>query len=287
MDGMVYINGSIVPQQQAKVSVTDYGFLYGYGLFETMRAYGGRVFRLERHVNRLAESAEFLGIPIDKLELETAVGNIIQANRLRDARIRITVSIGEGGLAPDPASCTSPTVLVMAGEYKPHPEKVYQRGFRAVVSSLRRNSQSPLSRLKSTSYLESMLARQEARQADADEAICLNERGRLAEASMSNLFLVAGGALKTPGLDSGILPGITRETVLELAAELGIRAVEGGIEVDELLRAGEAFLTSSLLEVMPLVAVDGRPIGDGMPGAITRRLMNEYRRLVEEELSAR
>ncbi len=284
MDEMVYLNGSIVPRQQARISISDYGFLYGYGLFETMRAYGGRVFRLEWHLGRLALSAEFLGISVDRTELEVAVNNTIQANNLRDARIRITVSIGEGGLTPDPASCSRPTVLVVVGEYKPFTEQVYQRGFRTVVSSIRRNSQSPLSRLKSTNYLESMLARQEARRMGVDEAICLNERGLLAEASMSNIFLVVDDTLKTPALESGILPGVTRETILELARESGIKILEDEIAVEELRNSREAFLTSSLIEVMPLVEVDGRPIGDGKPGEVTRKLMDEYRRLVKEEL---
>lgn len=285
MDEMVYLNGAIVPRQQARVSVLDYGFFYGYGLFETMRAYGGLVFRLEKHISRLARSAEFLAILMDRKELEAAVYSTLQANRLKDARVRITVSIGEGGLTPAPTTCNHPTVLVMAGEYKPYPEQVYQRGFRAVISSLRRNSQTPLSRLKSTSYLESMLARQEAQRAGADEAVCLNERGLLAEASMSNIFIVADGVLKTPTLESGILPGITRETVLELAGKLGIRTLEYEIEVEELWRSEEAFLTSSLIEVMPLIDVDNRTVGDGKPGTITRRLMDEYRRLVDRELS--
>lgn len=287
MDEMVYLGGSIVPRREAAVPALDYGFLYGYGLFETMRAYKGRVFRLERHLGRLAQSARFLGIAVDRDELESAVSAVIRANRLADARVRITVSGGEGEPAPDPATCASPTVLVTAAEYEPYPEETYRRGFRAVVSSLRRNSRSPLAGLKSTSYLESLLARQEARRRGANEAVCLNERGLLAEASMSNLFLVVGETIRTPGLDSGILPGITREAVLELAAGLGSRAVEADVQLDELWRAGEAFLTSSLIEVMPLTTVDGRPVGDGRPGTVTRRLMGEYRRLVERELGGR
>jgi branched-chain amino acid aminotransferase len=222
--------------------------------------------------------------PVDSIGLEAAVNNTLQVNSLRDARIRITVSIGEGGLTPDPATCSSPTVLVMAGEYKPYPEQVYQRGFRAVISSLRRNSQTPLSQLKSTSYLQSMLTRQEAIRAGAEEAICLNERGLLAEASMSNIFLVVEGTLRTPALESGILPGVTRETILELAGKLGIKTLEGEIEVEELWRSREAFLSSSLIEVMPLIDVDSRPVGDGKPGSVTKRLMDEYRRLVDREL---
>ncbi len=280
---MVYLNGSLVPREDARLSVMDYGFLYGYGLFETMRAYGGKVFRLERHLERLTGSAEKLGISVDRPVLASAVMDTIKANGLSDARIRLTVSIGGGGVVPDPASCGSPTVLVVVSEYRPLPEEVYEKGFRAIVSSVRRNSQSIVSVVKSLSYLESMLARQEARTAGVDEAVCLNERGMLAEASMSNIFLVAGGILKTPGIASSILPGITREAVLELAGELGITAAEGDITFKELIQADEAFLTNSVMEIMPLTEVDGKSIGSGKPGAVTRRLMADYKGMVKRE----
>jgi len=157
---------------------------------------------------------------------------------------------------------------------------------RAIASTIRRNSQSPLSRLKSTSYLESILARQEAREAGVDEALCLDEKGFLAEGSMSNIFLVADGRLKTPGYDSGILPGITRQTVLELATKLGIDILECNIRLDELFQAQEAFFTGSLIEVMPLTEIEGKPIGSGKPGSVTRRLIEAYRRLVLYEENA-
>ncbi|MCK5434633.1 MAG: aminotransferase class IV, partial [Dehalococcoidales bacterium] len=156
MSEIVYLNGSLIPRSQASISALDYGFLYGYGLFETMRAYGGRVFRLDNHLRRLARSAEVLGLPIGTLNLEDAVMDTIQANQLSEARIRIAISIGEGGMVPDPSTCNRPTVLILAGHYQPYPEEVYEKGFRAVVSSIRRNSGSPLSRLKSANYLESL-----------------------------------------------------------------------------------------------------------------------------------
>ena len=283
MSEIVYLNGCLMPRSQASISVLDYGFLYGYGLFETMRAYGGQVFRLNSHLSRLARSAEILGLPIEALELKGAVMDTIQANKLSDARIRITISIGEGGMTPDPSTCDKPTVLILAGHYQPYPEQVYQKGFRAVVSSIRRNSQSPLSRLKSANYLESMLAKQQARAAGVDEALCLNEKGLLAEASMSNIFLVTDGILRTPGQESGVLPGITRETILELASQLGINTLEQDIRLDELFQAQEAFLTNSLVEVMPLIEVDGEFIGSGRPGSLTQRLMVAYKKLVLAE----
>ncbi len=280
MSEIVYLNGSLIPRSQARISALDYGFLYGFGLFETMRAYGGQVFRLDSHLNRLARSAEILGLPIEALDLKGAVMDTIHANKLSDARVRITISIGEGGMVPDPSACTQPTVLILAGHYKPYPEQVYERGFRAVVSSIRRNSQSPLSRLKSANYLENMLAKQEARAAGVDEAICLNEKGLLAEASMSNIFLVNDGILRTPGEESGILPGITREVVLELASQLGINTFEQDIRLDELFQTQEAFLTNSLMEIMPLTEIDGKPVGSGEPESVTRRLMANYKKLV-------
>ena len=234
MSEIVYLNGSLIPCSEASISALDYGFLYGYGLFETMRAYGGRVFRLDKHLTRLARSAKVLGLPIVTLNLEDAVMETIQANQLSDARIRIAISIGEGGMVPDPSACNRPTVLILAGHYQPYPEEVYQKGFRAVVSSIRRNSGSPLSRLKSANYLESLLARQEARAAGVNEALCLNEKGFLAEASMSNIFLVNDGVLRTPGEESGILPGVIRRVVLELASQMDINTVEHDISLSEL-----------------------------------------------------
>jgi len=280
MSKIVYLNGCLMPLSQASISVLDYGFLYGFGLFETMRAYGGQVFRLDSHLNRLVRSAEVLGLSIGVTDLKDAVMATLQANQLSDARIRITVSIGEGSMVPDPSTCQQPTVLILVGDYHPYPEQIYQKGFRAVVSSIRRNSQSPLSRLKSANYLENMLAKQEARAAGVDDALCLNEKGLLAEASMSNIFLVNDGILRTPTEDSGILSGITREVVLELASQLGISTFEQDIRLDELSQTQEAFLTNSLIEIMPLTEIDGKPVGSGRPGPVTQRLMADYRKLV-------
>lgn len=280
MNEIVYLNGSLIPRSQAGISVLDYGFLYGFGLFETMRAYEGQVFRLDSHLNRLARSAKILGLPIGVTDLGDAVMATIQANQLGDARIRITVSIGEGSIVPDPSTCKQPTVLILAGDYHPYLEQIYQKGFRAVVSSIRRNSGSPLSRLKSVNYLENMLAKQEARAVGVDEALCLNEKGLLTEASMSNIFLVYDGVLRTPGEESGILPGVTRGVVLELASRLGISTLEHDVRLDEIAEAQEAFLTNSLIEIMPLTEIAGRHVGSGRPGPVTQRLMADYKKLV-------
>ncbi|MBL7166064.1 MAG: aminotransferase class IV [Dehalococcoidales bacterium] len=284
MAELVYLNGFLVSRDDARIAVLDYGFLYGFGLFETMRAYGGHVFRLDRHLDRLLRSAERLGIVVKGEVLESAVTETIRANGLSDARTRLTVSIGEGGVVPDPTTCGEPTVLVVAGNYQPFSEEVYRKGFSAVISSIRRNSQSPLSGMKTLNFLESMLARQEARTAGGDEALLLNERGLLTEASMSNVFLVSNGSLRTPGLESGVLPGVTREAVLELAGGLGMDAVECDITMNDLTVADEAFLTNSVMEVMPLTEVDGRQVGDGRLGPVTLKLMAGYGEMVRREV---
>lgn len=283
MSEVIYLNGSLIPREQAHVSVMDYGFLYGYGLFETMRAYSGVVFRLDSHITRLAKSADKLGIAVDTAMLKKAVTDTIKANRLRDARIRLTVSIGEGSLVPDLHSCTVPSVLVVAIKYTPYADEVYQRGFRVIVSSIRRNSQSPVPAMKTTNYMESLLARQEAKAAGVDDVLFLNERGQLTEASTSNIFLVSNNVLKTPRQESGILPGITKDVILELAPQMGIIAFEADILLEEIMEADEAFLTNSVLEIMSVTELNGKAMSKGRSGVITRRLISSYRDLVLRE----
>jgi len=281
VEEIVYLNGSLMPLSQARLSPLDYGFLYGYGLFETMRAYSGRIFRLERHLARLSRSAKLLGIDLESIpDLEKALYNTLQANNLSHARIRLTLSGGEGEPLPD-LVIRVPTVLIVARSYTPYPRQVYKQGFKAIVSRIRRNTQSPASAMKSLNYLDNLLARQEAKLAGADEAILLNEQGFLAEGSMSNIFLVSGNALLTPSEDSGILPGITRGVVLEeLAPSLGMKKIERKIALKELLQADEAFFTNSLIEIMPLTQVGGQNIGSGRAGAVTQRLIAAYKELV-------
>ena len=285
MAEIIYLNGRLLPRSRARLSPFDHGFLYGYGLFETMRAYRGDIFRLDRHLSRLYRSAEALGLAL--FDLEAACRETLQANKLKEARVRLTVSAGEGDIIPDPASCSTPTVLVTARKFTPPSPQQYERGFKAMLSSLRRDSQSPLSRLKSTSYLASILARREAKAAGGDEGIVLNEKGYLAEGSISNIFLVSNGVLLTPSRESGILPGITREAVLEIARSLSINTAEREVELAELTQAEEAFVTNSLLEIMPLTWFGGKAIGTGKPGGLTRELMAAYRKLVDESLSRR
>ena len=289
MAEIIYLNGQLVPRFEAKLSPFDHGFLYGYGLFETMRAYNGHIFRLDSHLTRLRCSAESIGLTHSvltteegKQSLKAACVATLEANKLKDARLRLTVSAGEGDMTPDPGTCSNPTILITAQNLVPLPPEKYETGFKAALSSLRRNSQSPLSRLKSTCYMENILARTAARAVGCDEAIFLNEQGYLTEGSTTNVFLVSHGELITPSLESGVLPGITREAVLEIARASHLKATERWVQLNELVEAEEAFLTNSILELMPLVSVEGRTIGSGKPGKLTGDLLFAYRKLVEE-----
>jgi branched-chain amino acid aminotransferase len=286
MAEIVYLNGQLIPRSKAKLSPFDHGLLYGYGLFETMRAYNGYIFHLDRHLARLRHSAESIGLAdrLTAFDLEAACTKTLDANKLKDARLRLTISAGEGDMTPDPSTCSSPTVLITARNFIPLPPEKYESGFKAALSSLRRNSQSPLSRLKSTCYMENILARTAARAAGYDETIFLNEQGYLAEGSTTNIFLASNGELITPSLESGVLPGITREAVLEIARTSNIKATERWVQLNELIEAQEAFITNSILELMSLTWFEGKPIGTGKPGQLTRELLAAYRKLVYEAL---
>lgn len=287
MAEMVYLNGALLPRRRALVSAYDQGFLYGYGLFETMRSYGGKIFLLERHIQRLLDGAAVIGLGglPSAAGLAQACDATLKANDVLDARLRLAVSRGEAESFSGGGG--QPTLMVTARPYVPPPPGAYQRGYRTLVSSLRHCSRSPLAGLKSANYLLSVLAKREADAAGLDEALLLNERGAIAEGSISNVFFAAGSRLVTPPLDSGILPGITRRAVLELGDSLGISVAEREVGLADIGQFGEAFLTNSLMEIMPLVGVkEGDKdinIGDGSPGDITRRLMAAYRRMVVRE----
>jgi branched-chain amino acid aminotransferase len=285
MEEIIYLNGDFIPRSQAKLSPFDHGLLYGYGLFETMRSYGGAIFRFDRHLARLRRAAETLGIAskLTAFDLEEACYEVLKANNLAEARIRLTVSAGEGDITPNSATCSSITVFIAARKLVPLPPESYERGYTAVLSSWRRNSQSLLSRFKSTCYLENILARREAVTVGADEALFLNEKGFVAEGSTTNIFAASGEMLVTPSTESGALPGITREAVLELAESMGIMPVVRQVKLVELLRVDEAFLTNSVLEIMSLTRFDYKPIGSGRPGPLTQRLMSAYKKLVAKE----
>ena len=226
MNEIFYLNGKLVPRKDAKISVLDYGFLFGFSLYETIRAYEGKPFRLDNHLARLRYSGDRLGIVIHVPLLREAVKDVIKANGFTQTRIRICVSIGEGKMSPDLDSCKHPTMVILASDYKPPTRQKYSEGYRVMLSGMRRNSLSPVTYLKTANAAESMLARRDAADAGADESFFLNEKGFITEAAGSNLFLVKNGVLLTPCYESGILPGVTRTIIFELAMQLGMEVKE-------------------------------------------------------------
>jgi branched-chain amino acid aminotransferase len=290
MEEMIYLNGSLVTKNEARISVADYGFLYGYGLFETMRAYNGKIFLLERHMNRLRRSAEVVGLgaALGKIDIPGACLETMQANNLKDARLRFTLTGGEADVMPWENKGKTSTVVITARPVTgPSPEK-YEEGYKISVASLRRCNHSTLTHVKSTSYLTSVLARIEATARGLDEALLVNDDGYIAEGGSSNVFFIRSSRLVTPSVASGILQGITRELVIELAEEAGIPVTEGTVGMPIVRQCDEAFLTGSVMEIMPITGASdhsGRTVivGSGKPGPITQQLMAAYRERVKKE----
>jgi aminodeoxychorismate lyase len=280
MPTVIRLNGQTLDSAQAAVAALDHGFLYGNGLFETLRATDGRAFALDEHLARLGRGAAAIGLPAPPADvLASEVQAALDAAGEPDAYVRLTVSRGPGAPGPDPVSCAAPTVMVTV---KPFPEPTARwasEGLRAVTASIRRNSSSPVTRVKSLNYLECILAKQAARAAGADEAVFLDTEGNLAEATAWNLFLVGGGRLLTPSDAGPILPGVTRAIVLRLAREAGIPCEEGVYPPARLDQSSEAFLSNSLYGVMPLAGIDGRSVGERAPGPVTQRLSDAYEAL--------
>jgi branched-chain amino acid aminotransferase len=283
----VYFNGEIMEEGEAHIPFLDRGVLFGDGLFETIRAYQGKPFRLKRHLSRLREGCRKLrlsGLPGDR-EIEGALAELYGLNVGEgDAYMRITLTGGAYDGRRTLARPSSPNTLMVVKPYEGYPTELYEKGVRAVVSSIRRNEGSPLSRIKSNNYLDTIMAKHEAWERGADDAIMLNGGGYLAEGTSSNLFLVKGEEVFTPDIACGLLPGVTRDTVLELCEELGLAAESGFYTLDDLLGADEAFLTVSTAEIVPIAEVEGRAIGSSCPGPVTARLSLAYRELVREEL---
>jgi branched-chain amino acid aminotransferase len=276
---VVWVNGERCADDAAQVSARDRGFTLGDGVFETMRARGGRVFRLARHLARLERALTVLEIPVPS-QLHEWVGRAAQASSGEDSSLRLTVTRGAGPAGVAPPSEPRPTVIVSAGPMPVSPESTYAAGLSAHVASGRRNEYAMTAGLKTLAYVDAVAGLLEARHAGADEALFLDTEGHCSEATASNLFIWTGAELVTPPLSCGVLPGITREAVLELARSEGLAVAERAFELDELLSADEAFLTSSLRGVAPLVRVGIEPIGQGVPGHWTRQLGTGYLALV-------
>ncbi|HKQ61559.1 MAG TPA: branched-chain-amino-acid transaminase [Candidatus Polarisedimenticolaceae bacterium] len=283
---LVYLNGKLVPGEEAKVSVFDHGLLYGDGVFEGIRAYGGNIFRLHEHIQRLYESAKTIAltVPLSPEDLVRATVQTVAANGMRDAYIRLVVSRGEGDLGIDPDNCRKPTLFIIVHKIKLYPPEFYVKGISLVTASTRRVPMECLDpRIKSLNYLNNILAKIEAKKAGVPEAIMLNLSGRVAECTADNIFIFRNGGLKTPSLTEGALPGVTRGAVLELARQIGWTAEEPRLGLYDVYNAEECFLTGTGAEIVPVISVDGRTIGNGRPGERTRDLMQRFKELREAD----
>jgi branched-chain amino acid aminotransferase len=282
----IYISGKLYDKENAKISVFDHGLLYGDGVFEGIRSYGGRVFRLERHLDRLWESAKaiWLEIPMSKEEMTEAIYNTLAVNGVKDGYIRVVVTRGEGTLGLDPNRCSHPEVIVIADRIALYPKEYYENGLEIITVSVMRNHPAALSpRIKSLNYLNNILAKIEGLQAGCIEALMLNHKGEVAECTGDNIFIVRRGELLTPPNEAGILEGITRDAVMGLARDAGIEVRESPLTKHDVYIAEECFLTGSAAEVVPVIKVDARTIGGGKPGPITRDLMVRFHELTKSE----
>ena len=288
----VWVNGNLVPPEQATVSVFDHGVLYGDGVFEGIRAYNGRVFKLGTHLRRLFESARSirLTIPYSIEELTKATQETVKANGISSGYIRLCVTRGPGPLGLNPFICDTPRVFIIAGAISLYPKECYTQGLKVITSSVMRNHPAALSpRIKSLNYLNNVMAKIEAIDAGVLEALMLNHQGNIAECTGDNVFIVRRDPLNghaptlvTPPLHAGILEGVTMNAVLDLARQAGVPMARYDLTKHDLYTADEMFLTGTAAEVIPVASVDGRPIGDGKPGPITRRLIEAFHKLVGE-----
>jgi branched-chain amino acid aminotransferase len=285
MSRQIYISGKFFPQEEAKISVFDHGLLYGDGVFEGLRSYRGKVFRLDQHIRRLYESAKaiWLQIPMSPDEMCDAVNESVSVNKIEDGYIRLVVTRGAGTLGLDPNRCSNPQVIIIADTIALYPRELYEKGLDIVTVSVQRNHPAALSpRIKSLNYLNNILAKIEGVQAGCMEALMLNHKGEVAECTGDNVFLVRGGVLQTPPLEAGILEGVTRDAVIEAARVAGIDVREMPLTKHDVYIADECFLTGTAAEVVPVVRVDNRVIGSGKPGPMTRDLEKRFKKLTQE-----
>lgn len=282
----IYLNKGFVPKEEAKVSVFDHGLMYGDGVFETLRAYNGVIFRLDSHLERLFSSAELirLAIKLKKDELKDILYQSLEINNLKDAYIRLSVTRGEGEIGLDPDLCSDPTVIIISKPFVPYPEELHKKGINLIISSVRRMPREVLDpAIKSLNFLNNIMARISSKKEGALDAIMLNTQGLVTETTTGNIFLVKGNRIITPPAGAGILIGITRSAIIYLSRDISTPVLEDDLLPSDLYEADEIFLTNTSMEIMPAVMIDGRVIGDGKPGETTRRLLQEYRSLVAQE----
>jgi len=282
----IYIDGKLLDKSEARISVFDHGLLYGDGVFEGIRSYNGLIFKLTEHLVRLYESAKSIGlsIPISLPELTQAIIRTLKANQLKDAYIRLVVTRGVGDLGLDPAKCPSPTIIIIADKITLYPEEYYKNGLELITASTRRSIPEAVNpQIKSLNYLNNILAKIEATNSGVMEAIMLNQNGYLVECSGVNIFVIKKEQILTPPCFLGALKGITRDTIIELARKEEMEVREEIMTRHDLFNSDESFLTGTAAEIIPVVKVDGRTIGNGKPGKITARLLNGFRQLTKTE----
>jgi branched-chain amino acid aminotransferase len=280
----IYIDGKYYDERNARISVFDHGLLYGDGIFEGIRAYNGRVFKLKEHIDRLFCSAKsiLLNLPLAQANMMAAIVETCRRNKLRDGYIRLVVTRGPGTLGLNPNRCKNPSVIIIADKIQLYPPELYRQGMEIVTVPTTRNLHSALNpAIKSLNYLNNILAKIEANNAGCEEAIMLNAEGFVAECTGDNIFIVKEGHLLTPPLSAGALYGITRRVVMGLAAESGVEISETNLTRYDLFNADECFVTGSAAELMPVVKIDGRVIGAGAPGPVTGNLMTQYHALTK------
>ena len=282
---LIYLNNKIVSASDARVSVFDHGFLYGDGIYETMRSYDGVVFMLDEHIRRLHRSASLIGLRIPKnaAGIKAAIHETLKANSLKNAYIRLTVSRGPGPVGLDPELCKKPTFVIIANEFKEYPKAYYKNGIRLIISGTKRNLKEAVNpQIKSLNFLNNIIAKAEAKERGAHEALMLNANGYLTEGTISNIFFISNQILCTPSTNCGILDGITRKIILELAVKNRIKIKEGRFRKEALYNASEAFITNTTMEVMPVSRVDKNKY---KVGTITRLLHREYKKEVRAYIS--
>jgi len=280
----IFIDGKYLDERDAKISVFDHGLLYGDGIFEGIRAYNGRVFKLKEHIDRLFYSAKaiLLELPMSHAELMKATVETCRKNKLRDGYIRLVVTRGVGTLGLNPRTCKKPSVIIIADKIQLYPPEFYAKGLTIITVPTTRNLHSALNpAIKSLNYLNNILAKIEANNGGCEEAVMLNAEGFVAECTGDNLFIVKNGELFTPPLSAGALYGITRQTVIELTQAAGLKVSEPNLTRYDLFNADECFLTGTGAELIPVVKIDGRLIGTGKPGEITRKLVEDYHALTK------
>jgi branched-chain amino acid aminotransferase len=281
----VWIDGKLLDKADAKISVYDHGLLYGDGVFEGIRVYGGRIFKPKEHLRRLYDSAKAirLAIPLPPEKLLAAIEETVRANNLTDCYIRAVVTRGVGFLGIDPTKCSNPSIIIIADQIHVYPKETYEKGIAVITAATIRTHPAALSpRVKSLNYLNNILARIEANDAGVPEAIMLNSAGNVAEGTVQNIFIVRDGKVFTPTVVDGILEGVTRQTMLDLCVKLNVPHEERTLQKHDLYVADECFLTGTGAEVMPVTKIDGRVVGSGSAGPVTKRLIEAFHKFVRE-----